>query len=396
VTASNLNLPKFVKPGVYQWVDESAISEVADLLRTQRLSGFLGQEGSQFDGGPWVQRLESMVCAYHNHKFAVSFNSWTSGLDAIFLAIGVEKGMEVIVPTWTMSATISSIVNAGLKPVFADIDQSTFNLSVDDLTSMITSQTKAICTVDLFGRPADFMKIREFADENGLIFVTDSAQTPGGTINGISPSKAADIGGYSFNRHKHIQTGEGGVVVTDNPLFAQRLKAIRNHGEVAAPLIQINNNPIYGHNWRLGEVEALLACKQYENIEKHLESRRKVGQFLTEKFRQFSELQVEKIPENVVHDYYILGMKVSSEISRDKLADALQNCGLDFVISRYSSLQNLPAFSGFALRVLPNAVELNESSFIGLYLCGYDFKEPELNAIVQIFTAIFESGICKI
>ena len=383
--------PSFSKPGVYQWIDEEAIAKVSSLLRSQRLSGFLGQEGSQFEGGHWVKELESAVCSYHHHKFGVAFNSWTSGLDAIFIAIGIGVGSEVIVPTWTMSATISSIVNAGLTPVFADIDATTFNISVENLDSLLTPKTRAICSVDLFGLPSDARRIREFADTYNLVYITDSAQTPGGTIDGTSPSKIADIGGYSFNRHKHIQTGEGGIVVTDNPTYAERLRAIRNHGEVAAPKTQINGSPIYGHNWRMGEVEALLAVRQYEKIEKHLGSRRNAGKYLSEKLGRFEELLITPTPLNMVHDFYILGMKVSHLISRDTLAGVLRACGVDFVITNYSDLQELPAFSRFSNRPLPNAVELNNSSFMGLYLCGYEFTEQALNSIVRLFESIFES-----
>ena len=135
--------------------------------------------------------------------------------------------------------------------------------------------------------------------------------------------------------------------------------------------------------------------QQYEKIEKHLGSRRNAGKYLSEKLGEFEELQISPTPLNVVHDFYILGMKVSHLNSRDKLAEVLRACGIDFVITNYSNLQELPAFYPFSNRPLPNAVELNNSSFLGLYLCGYEFTEQALNSIVSLFESIFESGICR-
>lgn len=371
----------------YQWVTEETIALVSELLRSQKLSGFLGQNGSQYLGGEWVQLLEQEVRKFGNHKYAVTFNSWTSGLEAIFLALDLPEKSEVIVPTWTMSATISAIVNAGHTPVFADIDSSTFTISSSDVRKKLTNLTSAICAVDLFGKPADLFSLKEIAEEHSLKLITDSAQCPGGRINGVAPSKVANIGGYSLNRHKHIQSGEGGIVVTDDGELAERLQALRNHGEVAAPHVQFSAKPIYGHNWRLGEVEALIAYQQYLNADRLINDRRMVGKKFIELLKDIDGLLVPSFEDN--HDYYILAMRIHEDYDRKFIASALQYEGVQTLITNYSGLENIPAFLPFSNGELVNSSHLNNVSFIGLYLAGHKYSEENLVEISSAFRKVF-------
>lgn len=373
----------------YVWIDPETVSLVANLLGSQQLSGFLGQAGSQYLGGVWLKRLEKQIQDFGNHQFAIGFNSWTSGLEAIFIALGLPKNSEVIVPTWTMSATISAIVNSNLTPVFADINENTFNISPSDVLSKITPNTSAICSVDLFGRPSPMNDLRIIADKFNLRLITDSAQCPGGRINGVSPSKIADIGGYSFNRHKHIQSGEGGMVVTDDFVLADRLRAIRNHGEIAAPQVLIDSESIYGHNWRLGEIESLIAFQQYQKVTDHLEYRRNVAQKLLDKLSKFEWLLFSESESSVVHDYYILGMRLHAKVNRDFVASSLQAEGIHFLITKYSGLELLPAFSKFHKLPLTNAAHLNDYSFLGLYLAGFTFDGDTIDSITKAFEKTF-------
>lgn len=380
-------------PDSYQWINEETISLVAELLRSQKLSGFLGQSGPQYLGGEWVQLLEQEICKFGDHRFAVAFNSWTSGLDAIFLALDLTPHSEVIVPTWTMSATISAIINAGLIPVFADIDPATFTISVSDVRNKLSSKTSAICAVDLFGKPADLFGLRDLASNFSLKLVSDSAQCPAGRINGLGPSKIADIGGYSLNRHKHLQSGEGGIVVTDDPIYAQRLRAIRNHGEVAAPNVTFSERAIYGHNWRLGEVEALIAHQQYLDAERIINDRRRVGMRLINLLKEIEGLQVPEYEEG--HDYYILGMVLSDGFDRNFIASALQYEGITNLVTSYSGLERLPAFKPYSRGELVNSSYLNDYSFIGLYLAGHTYNETHFTEIASGFRRVFADARAK-
>jgi len=379
----------------YKWIDEETISLVGNLLRSQKLSGFLGQPGPEFLGGEWVQKLESTVSEIRGHTYVVSFNSWTSGLDAIFLSLDLGVNAEVIVPTWTMSATISSIINAGYKPVFVDVDLATFNISLSDLARKMSSRTKAVCTVDLFGRPSPIVQLRDFCDLHGLLLVADSAQAPGALVAGIAPSRIADIGGYSLNRHKHLQSGEGGLVVTENLIFAERLRALRNHGEVAASGIKLNSGFIYGHNWRLGEIEALIAYMQYQRFDHHISSRRHTGSSLKHALESIDGLIIPDPEKETSHDYYVLGMRLQDDRDREFISSALRAEGLSNLITSYSGLEHLPAFNPFNFGLLPNAQRLNEQSFIGLYLAGHEYDEALISQISSAFQSVLSDKRSK-
>jgi dTDP-4-amino-4,6-dideoxygalactose transaminase len=377
----------------YTWIDEQTISMASDLMRTQKLSDFLGQPGDSYLGGQWVRKLESAVADFGGHRFAISFNSWTSGLEAIFLSLDLPAESEVLVPTWTMSATISSIVNAGLIPVFVDIDLNNFTILLEDLESKVSENTSAICSVDLFGKPAPLVELRTFAARFGLSLVTDSAQCPAARINGVSPSRIADVGGYSLNRHKHFQSGEGGIVVTEDEVIAERLQALRNHGEVASPKTQFSNSHIYGHNWRLGEIEALIAYRQYLDAERIVGDRRNIGKLLA---RELSSIPGLTVPEyDLEHDYYILGMVLQDGSDREFIASALRAEGISILVTRYSGLEDLPAFKSFNTAKLVNSKKLNDESFIGLYLAGHAYSQEDISNISNAFKKVFQDSRSK-
>ena len=381
-------------PREYQWFDEELISKTNQLLRTQRISGFLGVAGDQFLGGDWVKKLEIDWSEVAGSEYGVSFNSWTSRLEAAFMALGLPLKTEIIVTPWTMSATIAAIVHAGLTPVFCDIDVNTFNIDFTKIPDLITNQTGAICAVDIFGRPCEIFEIKKIAERFGLLIVVDAAQCPTGRISGVSTSSIADIGGFSLNRHKHIQSGEGGLAVTNNKSFKNRMQAIRNHGEVASPFERINGNPIIGHNWRLGELEALIACHQLGNIKNHVEARRIAGVRLTNSLSRLSGLNIPFIPSNIEHDYYVLGMyldKRLSGVNRKRLKSALVAEGLDILITEYSATQSLPAFREMRHGDLSVAKQLNDETFFGLYLCGYKFTDDYIDQIIEAFEKVWEN-----
>jgi dTDP-4-amino-4,6-dideoxygalactose transaminase len=197
------------------------------------------------------------------------------------------------------------------------------------------------------------------------------------------------MGGYSLNRHKHLQSGEGGLVVTENPIFAERLRAFRNHGEVAASEVTLDSGYIYGHNWRLGEVEALIAYMQYRKFEDHIMARRNTGAKLAKALQGIDGLVIPEMEKETSHDYYILGMRLQKGKNRDFISSALQAEGLSNLITAYSGLENLPAFKPFNPDLLPNAQLLNNQVFIGMYLAGHQYDEELISQISAAFRSVF-------
>ena len=223
------------------------------------LSKFLGCWDPDFFGGPKVQEFEGQCEAYFGVKHAITVNSWTSGLIAAVGAIGIEPGDEVIVSPWTMSASATAILHWNAIPVFADIEPETFCLDPAAVEANITPYTKAIMAVDIFGHSADMEALMSIAKRHGLKVISDTAQAPGATYRSKLTGTLADVGGFSLNYHKHINTGEGGILVTDDHGIAERLQLIRNHAEAVVGdkgVTDLRN--MIGYNFRLGEIEAAI------------------------------------------------------------------------------------------------------------------------------------------
>ena len=240
---------------VYNSIGQEEANAAIGVIQSGVLSKFIGAWCPDFYGGNKVRELEAEWASYFGVKHAITVNSWTSGLVAAVGAIGIEPGDEVIVPTWTMSATATAILAWNGIPVFADIDEKTFNIDPISVEKNITENTKAIIAVDIFGQSADMNALSSIAKKHHLRLISDSAQSPGALYKGRYAGTLADIGGYSLNYHKHIHTGEGGVLVTNNDLLAEKLRMIRNHAEVVidgrGDMSLVN---MIGYNFRLGEI----------------------------------------------------------------------------------------------------------------------------------------------
>ena len=185
--------------------EELAVSEV---IKSGVLSKYLGCWDEDFYGGPKVQSFEKACSEYFNVKYSIAVNSWTSGLICAVGAIGIEPGDEIIVSTWTMCASATAILHWNAIPIFADIENKTFNICPKSVENNITKKTKAILAIDIFGHPCDYDALNELCDKYGLILISDSAQAPGAFYKSKMTSTGSNIGGFSLNYHKHIHTGE--------------------------------------------------------------------------------------------------------------------------------------------------------------------------------------------
>ena len=303
------------------------IAAAVRVIKTGPLSGFLGTASPRFLGGTYVKLLESDYAKRFKVRHAVSFNSATTALHAAVVALGIGPGDEVIVPPYTMSASAMAILMNGAVPIFADIDKDTFCIDPASVASRITPRTKAIMVVNLFGQGADFSALLPLAKKHGLAVIEDNAQSPGATWRGADLGTVGDIGIFSLNLHKAIQTGEGGVLVTNNDTYALRAQLCRNHGEaVVDDMPDYSAGPIFGSNYRMTEVVAAMARVQLKRLP-----------FLTKKRVQLAERLHKGLwgirgltpaythPDNT-HVYYRFAIKVDEKvlgISRDALADAM-------------------------------------------------------------------------
>jgi perosamine synthetase len=374
----------------YTWVDKGVLPRIEELILSNSFSGFIAQPVAEHLGGPAVRKLETNWSELFNTKYAVTFNSWTSGLVAAIASLGLKKGSEVIVTPWTMSASVACLVANGLVPVFADIEIDSFNIDPSEVSRKITRNTSAILAVDIFGKPCNAPTLNKISEDNGLKLVIDAAQTPRAEIQGKRSAAFADIAGYSLNRHKHLQVGEGGVAVTNSELYLERMRLMRNHSEVTSGTVLNEVVPI-GHNWRMGEIEAELASYQLERFNSHIDHRVDSARNLINLLRDIPEIQLPEVANRNSHDFYILGIRINETLvgQRATIANALKAEGITNLIVGYQALHLLPSFRSYRQENLLNTNKLHDETFLGLYMCGYNFSAENISEISQAFHKVF-------
>jgi len=398
----------------FNTIDKKELLAVKKVLKSGVLSSFLGSKSKNFYGGKKVLEFEKKFRNYFGVKYAISVNSWTSGLVTIIGAIGTEPGDEVILPTWTMSACASAILNWNAIPVFVDIDKNTFCLDPALVKKKITNKTKAILTVDLFGHPANIAEIKKIIKNRNITLISDTAQAIGSIRAGKFTGTDTDIGGYSFNYHKHIHTGEGGMIVTNNKNFANRCLLIRNHGE--AVINSLNKNKIkniLGYNFRLGEIESSIGIEQLKKLKKIVKNKQKIAQVLTDGLKNLTGLKVPLLSKGYTHSYYIYPMSIDKDkikVSKFYILKKLMQLGVQGLRGKYICLHKLPMFQkkicygkkNFPWTLNPNKITyskdmypvaeyLQNTAFIGLDLCSYDFKLKDAKLIVMSFKKVWSS-----
>ena len=301
---------------------------VADVLAGGVLSKFLGSHHEDFNGGPQIRALESEWARYFDAEYAVAVNSNTSGLICALGATGIQPGDEVIVCAYSMSISATAPLFYGGVPVFADLEPDCFCLDPDSVEQCITPKTKAILVVDLFGQPYDSNAINALAEKYKLAVIEDCAQAPGSTLNGKFAGTLGDIGVFSLNYHKHIHSGEGGVILTDNPYYADRMRLIRNHAEsvVGKDGSQDFSNML-GFNFRMTEVEAAIARVQLGKLEGLQRIRDRNVRYIESQLDFIPGLQYPKVRDNARHVYYqhaLLWDERVSGVNRDDFVNAVR------------------------------------------------------------------------
>lgn len=315
-------------------IEEEEKGAVLDVLNSGRLSYFIASKGQLFYGGGKVIEFEEQFSKYIRAKYAVSMNSATACLHAALAAVGVGGGDEVIVPPYTFTSTASTVLMQNATPVFADVDGDTFCIDAADIEKKITSKTKAVVVVHLFGRPADMDEIMKLAKKFKLKVIEDCAQSPGAIYKGRKVGTIGDIGVFSFTESKIITTGEGGMLVTDNKNEAKIAQMVRNHGEAL-----VEGKPrsykslILGWNYRMPEIEAALGITQLAKLEKFIKIRSELCTYLCDKLKNFDFIEVPKIPKNMRHVYYVLAVKFRESVigvERNSFVEALNAEGIPF------------------------------------------------------------------
>ncbi len=400
----------------YDSIGPEEVEAAKQVVASGVLSEFLGSWGPEFFGGAKVQELERAWESHFGTKHAVSVNSNTSGLMAAVGAVGVEPGDEVIVSPWTMSASATSILVWNAIPVFADIEEETFNLDPASIERSITPLTRAIMVTDIFGYAADLDAIMDIARRHDLRVIEDAAQAPGAIYTGRHVGTIADIGVFSLNYHKHIHTGEGGVCVTDDPALADRLQLIRNHAEaVVEEKGTTNLSNMIGFNFRMTEIAAAIGIEQLRKLPALVAERSAAADRLLRGLRHLRGLRLQTVRPGCTHVYYVNPMIIDVTVvpaARDQIIAALEAEGVPGVFGRYENLHLLPMYQnktaygtkGFPWTadfykgqvsydkgICPVAENLRDRTFLGIDMCLHRYTDAEIDLVIEAFHKVWRN-----
>jgi dTDP-4-amino-4,6-dideoxygalactose transaminase len=299
----------------YNTIGDEEKRAVMKVLESGNLSQFLGAWHKDFYGGPTVQQFEKDWATAFDAKYAISVNSNTSGLFTAIGACGIKAGDEVIVSPYTMSASALAPIIYGAVPVFADIDYDNYGLNPESIEKCITPSTKAILVVHIFGNPAKMDEIMAIAHKYNLMVIEDCAQAPFATYKGQKVGTIGDIGIFSLNYHKHIHTGEGGVLTTNNDKLAERIYLIRNHGEnIVEPKGVQDIFNTHGFNYRMTEMEAAVGIEQIKKLSYLIEERILNARYFANKIQKIDGILPPIVEEESVHVYYVQPFKFMKDI----------------------------------------------------------------------------------
>ncbi len=332
MSASTLALlggtPVVSKPRpAYNTIGAAEKAAVMEVLDCGELSGFVASPDQYFWGGKQVRAIEEAFKRHFGVKHAIAVNSATSGLHCATMATGIGPGDEVIVSPYTMTASATSIIMCGALPVFADIEPDTFGLDPTSVEANITPNTRGIMAVNIFGHGARLAELRAIADRHGLFLIEDNAQAPDALYRGAKTGTIGDAGVFSLNRHKTMQCGEGGVVITNDDKIALKLALMRNHGEVIVGPMGIDDivNTV-GLNYRMGEMEAAVGQVQFAKLPELNRQRIELANCLTARLSELPGITPPKVETGCSHVYYMYVSKMDEAvvgIPRDLFAAAL-------------------------------------------------------------------------
>lgn len=363
-----------MKPISYgrQYIDEKDIEAVLEALQ----SDYMTQ-------GPKIKEFEEYVARYHNCKYAVAVSNGTAALHAAYYAVGLKEGDEFITTPITFAASANGALYLGGIPRFVDIDKDNYNIDISKIENAITGKTKVITPVSFAGYPVDLKEIRKIADRHDLKIIHDAAHAIGAQRNGASIVDYADATILSFHPVKHIATGEGGMILTNDEEVYKKLLLFRTHGitKVQDELIE-NHGPWYyemqelGYNYRITDMQCALGITQMKKLDNSIYKRNKIAKYYEKQLKDLEWLELplnyfdkdwleekkyddlKEKPKNL-NSYHLFPIKVKDPNKRLEFFNYLRNNNI-FVQVHYIPVHIMPYYKekfGFKVGDYPVAEE---------------------------------------
>ncbi|MEM2541354.1 MAG: DegT/DnrJ/EryC1/StrS family aminotransferase [Candidatus Methanomethylicia archaeon] len=355
-------------------IDDDEIEAVVRVLR----SGMIAQGREVYD-------FEREFAGYVGVKHAIAVSSGTAALDIALKALNIGEGDEVITTPFTFIASANSILFQKAKPIFADIDSKTFNLDPNSVNECITSKTKAILVVHLYGQPADMKAFTEIAEDNNLVLIEDCAQAHGAEFSGRMVGSFGHVAVFSFYTTKNITTGEGGMIVTGSDEIAWRARLLRDHGQ-AEKYYHIE----LGYNFRMTNIQAAIGRVQLKKLNLLNEIRSRNAKLLTSGISRIKGLTPPYVDSRVKHVWhqYVVRVENDFKLGRNELAEHLRLKGIETSIHYPMPIHWQPLYQklGYPRSICPNAID---ASMKVLSLPVHPLlREDELKYIVNVLESI--------
>ncbi len=311
-------------------IEDDDVEAVVSVLK----SGWLAH-------GPVVESFEKMFANYIGVEHAAAVSNGTVALMLSLKALGIGNGDKVLVPDYTFIATATSALMVGAIPVFVDVNYETFNIDIDDLQKKISeTSAKAIIAVHLFGHPADIKAIKDIASDKGILLIEDAAQAHGAEAWGKKVGSFGDAAIFSFYATKNMTTGEGGMILSNNKQFIEKVKLLRNHGQVARYV-----HEELGGNYRITSIQAALGLTQLRKLDRLNEIRRRNAMILTNeltKLKGYVETPYEA--QWAKHVYHVYALKLLPSVDRECVIKCMQSAGIETAIHYPLPLHKQPLF----------------------------------------------------
>ncbi|WP_018781146.1 UDP-4-amino-4,6-dideoxy-N-acetyl-beta-L-altrosamine transaminase [Bacillus pseudomycoides] len=364
-----------------QSIDEDDIQVVINVLKSDFITT-----------GPTIKQFENQVAAYVGAKYAVAFSSGTAALHGACFAAGISNDDEVITTSMTFAASSNCVLYQGGVPVFTDIKSDTYNIDPNLIKDKITNKTKAIIPVHFTGQPVELEKISKIAQEYNLTVIEDAAHALGATYKKKKIGSISDMTMFSFHPVKHITTGEGGIITTNNEYYYQKLLQFRTHGITRNPNnLTENHGPWYyemqflGYNYRMTDIQAALGLSQLQKLDSFIAKRKQYVSMYNMALKDLPEVILPKQLDHVDSSWhlYIIQLNLPMlKVDRKEIFQALQqeNIGVNV---HYIPIHLQPYYQklGYQKGICPNAEKLYES-IITLPLFS-EMSEQDANDVIQ-------------
>lgn len=343
-----------------QWIDEKDIEAVVSVLKSNYLTT-----------GPAINEFERRVADYVGVKYAVAFSNGTAALHGACFAAGIDNDDEVITTPLTFAASANCVLYQGGKVVFADINPITYNIDPQEIEKKITKKTKAIIPVDFTGQPVELEKILDIAKKNKLVVIEDAAHALGSIYKDKRIGSISDMTMFSFHPVKHITSGEGGMIVTNNKDYYEKLLQFRSHGITRdTEKLQENHGPWYyemhflGYNYRMTDIQAALGCSQLNKLEMFIEKRRDIVAKYNKAFQEINQITIpcqNSEGESSWHLYIIRIHLDELRVGRKEIFETIQKQNIGVNV-HYIPVHLLPYYQqlGYEKGSLPKAEKLYE------------------------------------